>query len=72
MPGRQTRPPERIDQILGNLSAYWKRHPDLRLGQILGNFASGYGEDSDDDRASDPYYYEDADLLARLRKENAK
>ena len=28
------RDPDRIDRILGFLRAYWKAHPDLRLGQI--------------------------------------
>ncbi len=32
------RDPKRIDRILDLLNRYWKRNPDLRLGQIIGNF----------------------------------
>ena len=34
------RDPARIDDVLAALSAYWKAHPDLRLCQIIGNFAN--------------------------------
>jgi hypothetical protein len=32
------RDPARIDRICDLLRAYWHAHPDLRLGQIVGNF----------------------------------
>jgi hypothetical protein len=32
---RKTRDPERIDAILDRLRVVWKRHPDLRLGQMV-------------------------------------
>ena len=31
------RNPERIDGVLAALGAYWKKNPDLRLGQIVSN-----------------------------------
>jgi hypothetical protein len=34
------RDPARIDVVLIALGEYWKANPDLRLCQILGNFAS--------------------------------
>lgn len=52
------RDPERIDSLLAVLARYWKAHPDLRLAQIIGN-ATGL---------SDPYYFEDSELLAALLK----
>ncbi|SKS73285.1 Uncharacterised protein [Mycobacteroides abscessus subsp. bolletii] len=33
------RRPERIDELLGALSVYWYRNPQLRLGQIIDIFA---------------------------------
>lgn len=33
------RRPERIDQVLSELGAYWREQPHLRLGQIVDNFA---------------------------------
>ncbi len=32
------RDPERIDKLLTELKYYWKRYPDLRLCQVVGNF----------------------------------
>ena len=52
------RNPERINTVLVLLSVYWNKNPDLRLGQILGNAATG-----------DAYHYEDDDLIAWFRKE---
>lgn len=36
------RDPKRIGTVLAALGSYWHRYPDLRLGQILGNFEVGY------------------------------
>jgi uncharacterized protein YihD (DUF1040 family) len=33
---------KRIPVILNLLGRYWSQHPDLRLGQILGNFNIDY------------------------------
>lgn len=32
------RDPDRIPVIIELLKQYWQRYPDLRLGQIVGNF----------------------------------
>lgn len=48
------RDPERIPEILDFLADYWLAHPDLRLGQIIGN-------------AGIEYYTEDDAALRRLR-----
>lgn len=56
------RPVERIDQLLAQLQTYWKQHPDMRLGQIVGNMAAGLDIDS--------YYLEDDKLLELLKQEN--
>lgn len=45
--------------MLSALECYWRRYPDLRLGQIVGNFAAG-----------DPYFYEDDPLIADLEAAN--
>lgn len=37
-PGGRRRP-ERIDELLTELGKYWHGNPDLRLGQIVDNFA---------------------------------
>ena len=51
------RDPNRIDEVLETLSAYWKKHPDLRLGQIIVNVTG----------KSDPFYVEDETLLTKLQ-----
>jgi uncharacterized protein YihD (DUF1040 family) len=33
------RDPARIDGMIERLRAFWRRHPDLRLGQIVANGA---------------------------------
>jgi hypothetical protein len=37
--GPDGRRPERIDELLSELSIPWRQRPDLRLGQIVDNFA---------------------------------
>lgn len=44
------RDPNRIDRILNLIAVLWRRNPDMRLGQLLSNFA---------DFRSDPFYIED-------------
>lgn len=46
-------------QVIKRLTELWLDHPDLRLGQLIGNvfyFPSGI----------DPYHYEDSDFIAML------
>lgn len=47
---------ERIDAIIARLTAVWKEHPDLRLGQLILNVVT------------DPalYYIEDLQLMDRI------
>ena len=54
------RDPARIDRVLALLRAYWKRYPDLRLGQIVVNAATGTWA------GIDPFYMEDDALERRL------
>lgn len=46
----------RIAKTLSTLEHYWRRYPDLRLGQIVGNFATD----------TDPYFIEDEELERRM------
>lgn len=41
------RDPERIPRVLSKLALYWQEHPDLRLGQILGNFNINYNTEDE-------------------------
>lgn len=50
------RDPKRISRVLTALAHYWNRYPDLRLGQIVGNFSPH----------KDAYHFEDDDLAAAL------
>lgn len=49
---------DRIPKILERLSAVWKKHPDLRLGQLIGNVIAG----------DSMYYAEDAELIEAIEK----
>ena len=51
------RNPKRIDRVLKLIKKIWKKYPDLRLFQLLGNAFP----------AQDNYYVEDDDLEIRLR-----
>lgn len=44
---------KRIDRILAKLSMLWHKHPDMRLGQLIGNIISF------DKRRLNPFYLED-------------
>lgn len=55
----------RIDKVLKELEIYWKQNPDLRLTQLVLNFAPDNGKGS-------PYYYEDNNLLKDLERANGK
>lgn len=47
----------RIDKVLDEIKTIWKKHPDLRLGQLIGNVLS------------DPllYYVEDDEFITYLK-----
>jgi uncharacterized protein YihD (DUF1040 family) len=53
------RDPKRISEVLQALSIYWYQHPDLRLGQLLGNFDVSYYTEDDVilERLRDPGYF---------------
>lgn len=51
------RDPQRTDRILNLVKEIWERCPDMRLGQLLSNFAQFN---------TDPYYYEDDRTEQRL------
>ena len=55
------RDPKRIDEALKILGHYWKKHPDLRLGQLLCNVTEDGLEDS-----SKLYYVEDEYLMIAI------
>lgn len=52
------RNPERIPEILNELAGIWKKHPDLRLGQLLLNIV----------RDPQLYYIEDVELIELLKE----
>ena len=55
------RDPERIDETLKLLEIFWKKNPDLRLGQIIENAASRSGRHA--------FYMEDNILQEWLKKD---
>lgn len=57
----KTRDPERIDEVLFLLSSYWKKNPDLRLGQIIENIASRSN--------SHAFYMEDSKVIEWIKKD---
>ena len=59
------RDPRRIEDVLFELKYYWKRNPDLRLGQILDNIAKIVKH-----KDVNVFYLEDRDLFKYLLKEN--
>lgn len=66
------RDPARIDPIIEELRAYWKAHPDMRLGQIISNAlprnAPGVRQwNAELPEPLDPFYVEDDDLLEGIR-----
>lgn len=58
---RHMREEERIDDVLDELEEYWRRNPDLRLAQIIGNAGQDIGH------GKDPYYMQDEELLSYLK-----
>lgn len=62
------RDPERIDGILKEIEEFWKKQPDMRLGQIIANCVRAY-----DGRLNcDPFYIEDYNLMKGLENLKAK
>jgi len=53
------RDPERIDRILQEIGDIWRKYPDMRLGQLIGNVLEGTAL----------YYVEDDGLVSALRDE---
>ena len=53
----------RIERMLELLGRYWRTHPDLRLGQIVGNFTPRLP----DGEPGVSYYVEDDVIESRLR-----
>lgn len=53
------RDPDRIFRILNLIQLIWLRCPDMRLGQLLSNFAQFN---------TDPYYYEDDRTEQKLKE----
>jgi len=53
------RNPERIPKVIETIRKYWEKHPDLRLGQIIGNVLEA---------ERDAYYLEDDELMKRIKE----
>ena len=56
------RDPARIDEILADLAAVWRKSPDLRLGQLLVNLVRP------DEPAPAVFNIEDTQLHKRIRR----
>ena len=65
------RDPDRIKPILAQIETYWKKHPDLRLAQLISNANSTSRVRRDLPHDNDVFYLEDDDLLRVLWDENA-
>jgi uncharacterized protein YihD (DUF1040 family) len=61
------RDPARIDRVLEALSAYWHANPDLRLCQIIGNFANSSGSYDKPEVSTRIYNTEDEQVLTYLQ-----
>lgn len=67
------RDPARIDRVLWLLTKYWRAHPDLRLGQIVGNLtppvlSTAPATSAIVEKPGDSYYVEDDVIEAALRR----
>lgn len=54
------RDPKRIPKVLKEIERLWKKVPDWRLGQLLGNFLCWYNRD--------PFFPEDDEFVAELKR----
>jgi hypothetical protein len=61
------RDPERIPRILQLLETYWRKHPDLRLGQIVENAKVQVKRGPDRNPAIDTFYVEDEQIEEGLK-----
>ena len=50
--------PKRIPKVLNEIKKVWRKHPELRLMQMIGNCYEGFD--------ADPYYQEDEEFVYRL------
>lgn len=57
-----TRDAARITPLLARLGSAWMRHPDLRLGQLVGHAALALTGDDD------PWYIEDEELVSVIEE----
>ena len=55
------RDPKRIPKLLKRLEKLWKKHPELRLAQLIGTVWRG-----------DPYYVEDEVFIGKLEEASFK
>jgi len=62
------RDPKRIDRVLELLAKYWHAEPDLRLGQIVGNFTPRVRTSVGGSEPGDSYCVEDDVIEAALHK----
>lgn len=62
-----SRPSERIEPMLDALRRAWGRHPDQRLGQIVGN-AGRVPRDVGPGTYRDPFNVEDDEMWAGLKR----
>lgn len=56
------RDPQRIDEILDELRDFWKKYPDLRLGQLVVNVVAP------NEPTPEVFYIEDTEFMFRLKK----
>jgi hypothetical protein len=56
----QSRDPDRIERVLGEVETFWREHPDWRLGQVIVNASRRMG--------IDPFAIEEDHLLNGLRR----
>ena len=61
------RDPERIDEVIDNLRALWKSHPNQRLGQLLENYVFYNGKRGDSTSCS-LFYQEDDATLTNIKR----
>lgn len=68
------RDPRRIDDVLEALGRYWRARPDLRLCQIIGNFANDTARAADDqlEVSSRVYNIEDELLVGYFDERNLR
>lgn len=66
------RDPKRIDEVLKELEEFWKKHPDLRLFQLMDMLSSTIGKNDNSCFHLDPFYVEDYVVIEKLKDLNEK